>query len=57
MFLSVSALATVGVLAGCSSPAQTPAATSAPALPQATTAPAQNVAAAKPVFIDFYAPW
>lgn len=58
-FLAVSALATM--LAACGAPSQSPAATSAPVLSQATiapvAAPVQGVAAAKPVFIDFYAPW
>lgn len=42
-------------------PTDSAPATSAPAVPQATEAPAgapaENVSAAKPVFIDFYAPW
>ena len=61
MPMVLSALAMAAVLVACGSPAQSPAATSEPVLQQATTAPAvapaQNVTAARPVFIDFYAPW
>lgn len=54
-FLELSALGTAAMLAACGSPSQSPTATSAPAAP--ATAPVQDVAAVKPVFIDFYAPW
>ncbi len=47
-FLVMPALAAAAGLAACSTPAQTASAPSAPA---------QDTAAAKPVFIDFYAPW
>ncbi len=45
-FLVMPALAAAAGLAACSTPAQTASAPSA-----------QDTAAAKPVFIDFYAPW
>ncbi len=45
-FLVMPALAAAAGLAACSAPAQT-----------ASAPPAQDAAAAKPVFIDFYAPW